>query len=167
MYKNMMRALCATIIASAYRRHREYNNYRGTRRKATTLQKIARGYIARRASSQIRDQLFQQRVLLWSSAATLIASWYRGKRQQRSYEKQRRRNFLLNLCASQIQAQFRRYSAQKYYRRRRSAIKIQTQFRRFCAELNYQQLWWAVAILQFQARYVVEVRADLTRWTTC
>jgi IQ calmodulin-binding motif len=145
-YNQMMRNLCITIIQASFRRCREYRRYRSLRGAAVKIQAAMRRMVARKLCHRLwlsiintqrlyRGQRVRRSVYEWTASAIRISSWFRGTSQKRSFEKQRREVLLANLCAIQIQAQYRR----------------------FYVQCSYQQFLFAIMILQFQTRYVLKV----------
>ena len=95
---NMMKGLCASTIATAFRRYRDCRNYRRAREAALVLQRCRRGFIARRMlvirhryatiiQSFVRRAIQRRAFVRSVGACTLISSWYRGTVEKREYKR--------------------------------------------------------------------------------
>jgi hypothetical protein len=162
----LRRHMAARQIQQAYRRHQRHQRrypfgaghstrYTGSRRSAqhqaaTQVQRVARGWLARRRYTQLR-QLARDSPI----AAARIQRWYRGVRAQRQHaallaqkaqqEAEVREQEQQQYAATLIQGRWRAYSKQKAYetdlRNRMTARAAEEAQRRVQSAVRIQSAW--------------------------
>ena len=115
-YDRMLRGLCATIIQTSYRRHRNFHALQTFRSAAVVIQQVARGYLIRQETNQCRKAVISiQRVIRGVLLRTRLSA-----------------------AATKIQTQYRRFSAQlKFQQMLWSVIVLQFQTRYVS-----RVIWW-------------------------
>uniref|UniRef100_A0A8C2ZYF4 Assembly factor for spindle microtubules n=1 Tax=Cyclopterus lumpus TaxID=8103 RepID=A0A8C2ZYF4_CYCLU len=140
----------ATVIQSAFRKHREEVKYQAMRLASIIIQRFYRSCVLQRQQ--------RENFLKMTHCAIVLQAAFRGHRVRSNVAEMHR-------AAAVIQANFKRNAKVKHYQEvLKAVIKLQRAYRGFSKRKQYLKLQWSVLTIQRQYRAAVAAKAQRTKY---